>query len=719
MTALHSLPAEVIWPLNALHQALPLLTRVSSLLPTDTGDALEPFAEGESSEEVINHWLTATARQIGLEFQAVETSYPEVENMLTQAGPAVLHVPGTASPCFLIIIAGGRRIIRLLKQDGSLLRLPLVKVRDALTAELETPVLPPIENMLEQIGIQTSRREKVRRALLREHLAVARISGCHILRQPSGTSFIRQLRQVGFAKRLLALFLATVADRLLLLGAAFMVGRTVLQQGGIELRDLQLWGLLLLTAIPVQLLALKIKNRLSLHFGAQLRSRLLCGILQLRPEEIRLQGSGHFIGNVQEIEQLEALGIGMALAACIAGIEVLVAAGVLLLGAGGLLHALLLLAWIGGIILLARVYYQRMQDWLLHYRLMTCDLVERMAGHRTRLAQEIPTNRHNEEDRLLSRYAYLSKKLDTIQVMMESLAGRRGWLPISLLSMLMLFFTTGTDITLLAVSLGGTLLAALSLEQLTGSIHQFLEALMSWHQVHPLYEAAAREHAKKTPKFISPTFLQQQAARHPIIRAEKINFSYNTDGRGRKRILDKCSLTLESGQHFLLEGPSGGGKSTLAALLSGLEVPESGSLLLLGLSHERLGEELWRKRVVIAPQFHQNYVLSETFAFNLLMGRSWPPTHKDLLEAEKICQELGLGELLETMPAGLQQMVGESGWRLSHGEQSRLFIARTLLQQTDLVILDESFAALDPETLTIALSCVLRRADALLLIAHP
>ncbi|MDQ6975773.1 MAG: ATP-binding cassette domain-containing protein, partial [Mariprofundaceae bacterium] len=71
------------------------------------------------------------------------------------------------------------------------------------------------------------------------------------------------------------------------------------------------------------------------------------------------------------------------------------------------------------------------------------------------------------------------------------------------------------------------------------------------------------------------------------------------------------------------------------------------------------------------------------------------------------------------MPAGMQQMVGESGWRLSHGERSRLFLARTLLQRARLIILDESFAALDPETLKIALQCVLKRSNALLLIAHP
>jgi ABC-type transport system involved in cytochrome bd biosynthesis fused ATPase/permease subunit len=91
----------------------------------------------------------------------------------------------------------------------------------------------------------------------------------------------------------------------------------------------------------------------------------------------------------------------------------------------------------------------------------------------------------------------------------------------------------------------------------------------------------------------------------------------------------------------------------------------------------------------------------------------------DLEEAEEVCRELGLGALLDRMPGGMMQMVGETGWQLSHGEKSRIYVARTLLQGADLVILDESFAALDPETLQKALGCVMARAPALLLIAHP
>jgi ABC-type transport system involved in cytochrome bd biosynthesis fused ATPase/permease subunit len=70
------------------------------------------------------------------------------------------------------------------------------------------------------------------------------------------------------------------------------------------------------------------------------------------------------------------------------------------------------------------------------------------------------------------------------------------------------------------------------------------------------------------------------------------------------------------------------------------------------------------------------------------------------------------------MPAGLMQTVGETGWRLSDGEKSRVYLARALLQGADLVILDESFGGLDPETGQQAVDCVLRRAPTLLCIAH-
>ena len=177
-------------------------------------------------------------------------------------------------------------------------------------------------------------------------------------------------------------------------------------------------------------------------------------------------------------------------------------------------------------------------------------------------------------------------------------------------------------------------------------------------------------------------------------------------------------MQIRRGDWVLLEGESGGGKSTLVSALSGLR-DASGLLLLGGLDRQTLGERQWRARVAASLQYQENHVLSGTFAFNLLMGRAEQAGPTDLAEAQQICRELGLGPLLERMPAGLMQMVGETGWQLSQGERSRMFIARALLQNPELVILDESFGALDPENLRQSLECVLRRAKTLLVVAHP
>jgi ATP-binding cassette subfamily B protein len=176
---------------------------------------------------------------------------------------------------------------------------------------------------------------------------------------------------------------------------------------------------------------------------------------------------------------------------------------------------------------------------------------------------------------------------------------------------------------------------------------------------------------------------------------------------------------VRRGDRILLEGPSGGGKSTFAALLAGLRTPNSGTLLAGGLDRDTLGVPSWRRFAVAIPQFHDNHIFTGTLAFNLLLGHRWPPSPRDLVAAETICRELGLGPLIDGMPVGIFQVVGDGGWQLSHGEMSRVSLARGLLQSPELLIVDESLGALDSSTVRQCLECLAERTSALLVVAHP
>jgi ATP-binding cassette subfamily B protein len=290
----------------------------------------------------------------------------------------------------------------------------------------------------------------------------------------------------------------------------------------------------------------------------------------------------------------------------------------------------------------------------------------------------------------------------------------RGWLVLGTAGLIPAFATGSASASALAISLGGMLLAYRALEKVSISLVHLADAGIAWKQIALLFQAAAHAEPLGAPAVVAQP--QATARGETLLEGHDLVFRY---GEQSKAVLGGCDIRIQVGDHLLLQGASGGGKSTLAAVLSGLRQAQSGLLWLRGLDRATLGARTWRQRVVAAPQFHDNHVVSGTFAFNLLMGRRWPPMAEDLQEAEKVCRDLGLGELIDRMPGRLLQMVGETGWQLSHGEQSRLFMARALLQRADMVILDESFAALDPATLERALRCVHERAETLLVIAHP
>lgn len=161
---------------------------------------------------------------------------------------------------------------------------------------------------------------------------------------------------------------------------------------------------------------------------------------------------------------------------------------------------------------------------------------------------------------------------------------------------------------------------------------------------------------------------------------------------GRERVLESIDLEIEPGETVALVGPSGGGKSTLATLMLRLAQPESGRISCGGVDLADVEPSEWRRQIAWVPQ--RPTIFSASLADNL---RLYNPSASDQDVAVAV-GTAALGELVASLPDGLDTMVGEGGRRLSAGQTQRIALARALLSDAPLLILDEPTAHLDHET---------------------
>jgi ATP-binding cassette, subfamily B, bacterial len=659
----------------------------------------------------LDTWLRGMAWRLGIELEPSSVTLSGLRQSLASAGPALVVMPGSQPRCLVLLRSRGVRL-RLLDPTGRVRRLPADRVSRALAAPAEAPLAGETAALLERLGLGNANPSRATRLLIAERLADTHITTMWLVRLPAGAPFGRQLRAAGLVHRAAVLAAAHAAQYLVWIASWWAVGRGALA-GRLDPGWLTAWGLLLVTLVPLRALVTREQGRLAIGAGALLKQRLLEGALRLDPEDVRRQGAGGLLGRVLESEAVEELTLSGGVLGVMALVELVMTAAVLAVGAGPS-AAVLLALWTVLALALAARYLARRRTWALTRLGLTHELVERMVGHRTRLAQEPPAQWHAGEDEAVERYLEQSRHMDRAGATLAAVVPR-GWLVASVLALLPGFLLAGRGGPALAVSIGGILLGYRAFEKLVAGLWSLGDAWIAWRQVQPLFAAAARPLAGEGAVPVAIENADGTAA-SPVVEASDVTFRY--PGR-EDAVLRGCALQVAAGDRVLLGGASGGGKSTLVSLLAGLRAPGSGLVLAHGLDLATLGPEGWRRAVAVAPQFHENHVLTETFAFNLLMGRRWPASPDDIREAETVCRELGLGPLIERMPAGLLQTVGDTGWQLSHGERSRLFIARALLQRADLVVLDESFAALDPPSLEQALTCVLHRARTVLVVAHP
>jgi ABC-type multidrug transport system fused ATPase/permease subunit len=173
------------------------------------------------------------------------------------------------------------------------------------------------------------------------------------------------------------------------------------------------------------------------------------------------------------------------------------------------------------------------------------------------------------------------------------------------------------------------------------------------------------------------------------VALEGVTASY---GDGEAAVLRQFNLRLDPGRRVALVGPSGSGKTTVTNLLLRFLDPELGRVTLDGRDLREYRQEEVRRTFALAGQ--DAHVFNSTIRANLLLG------HPDATDAE-LRRALGRARLdswVDSLPDGLETLVGEDGNRLSGGQCRRLTVARALLSQAPVLVLDEPTAHLDPRT---------------------
>ncbi|MCA9693807.1 MAG: ABC transporter ATP-binding protein [Myxococcales bacterium] len=702
--------AAVCWPIERIGDALSALARASGLA-LEARELPEPGPSilADPDDSAIDRWMAGAAATLSLEAEAIDTDLAGVGELVRQSAPALLRI-GAQGRELLLIRRAGRRRVEVIPPSLRRQTIPVDAVRGALCEPIVAPERASVENLVSQTGIPASRRARAIERLLERRLGGRRIGRAWLLRPSPAAPLGSLLRAEGLLVWIVGLVGLRVAELVLTIASWWLIGSLVFE-GRVDAGRTIAWLLLLLSVVPCRMGQAVLIGELLRGAGSILKRRLLVGAMALRGDLTRREGAGSLLGRVIETSSVESLGLHGSLQTLFAAVELLFAIPFLATGPAPALHLGGLALWVLVALFVVRRAGLRLRVWTERRAALTDHMVESMVGHRTRLAQESPERWHERDDSLLTDVLAAERELNASETLLVASLSR-GWLVLGVAALLPAFIA-GAAPPILAAALGGVLLAQRAFATLVAGATRLLGAAVSLRQAAPMLSAIADVDAGAQGLMLAlPPVPDGQS----LVIARGLGFRY----AGRERPV-LCDLTVEIdvGDCVLLEGESGGGKSTLGAIIAGLREPTAGHVLLAGLDRATLGLVGWRRRVAAAPQFHENHVFTATFAFNLLMGRSWPPTEAELAEAAAVCDELGLGELLTRMPSGLMQMVGETGWQLSHGERSRLFIARALLQRVDLVVLDESFAALDPDSLRRALRCVLARARTVLVIAHP
>jgi ATP-binding cassette subfamily B protein len=177
----------------------------------------------------------------------------------------------------------------------------------------------------------------------------------------------------------------------------------------------------------------------------------------------------------------------------------------------------------------------------------------------------------------------------------------------------------------------------------------------------------------------------------PVDEAALVPFS-KTYSQAREAALDDISFTIQPGQLAALVGPSGAGKTTLTYLIPRLYDPSRGRILLDG--HDLRDVTLESLSAAIGMVTQETYLFHDTIRTNLLYSK----LDASQSEIEAACRAANIHDFIADLPNGYNTIVGERGYRLSGGEKQRLAIARVILKNPRILVMDEATSHLDSQS---------------------
>ncbi|MDD3746524.1 MAG: ABC transporter ATP-binding protein [Anaerostipes sp.] len=204
---------------------------------------------------------------------------------------------------------------------------------------------------------------------------------------------------------------------------------------------------------------------------------------------------------------------------------------------------------------------------------------------------------------------------------------------------------------------------------------------------------------------------EQVIIKDQTIQMNQVSFTY---GNQEEKVLFDVSLDIKPKTVTALVGPSGSGKSTIAKLIAGFWDVSSGSISLGGINIQKIPLDQLNQQIAYVSQ--DNYLFDRTVRDNIRMGRLDASDQ----EVEAVAKAAGCDAFIRALDQGYETICGSGGGHLSGGEKQRISIARAMLKNAPIVILDEATASVDPENEAVIQKAILAltKGKTLIVIAH-